>query len=46
VDGAVADPDTIGGSYKLIQRAGGTNATFESYQRVAQKRRQKKHARK
>jgi hypothetical protein len=47
-EGAVADSTTVGGSYKLIQRAGGRNATLESYKREAQKfnRRRKKHARK
>jgi hypothetical protein len=34
---AVASVDTIIGSYKLIQYAGGANATFESYRRAAKK---------
>jgi len=47
-DGAVASIDTISGSYKLIQEAGGANVTLESYQRVARKfnRRRRKRARK
>src|SRR5262249_4471399 len=34
-DEAGANVDTITGSYKLIRRAGGANATFESYRRTA-----------
>src|SRR5262249_57859635 len=36
-DDAGANVDTITGSYKLIQRAGGATATFESYRRTAHK---------
>jgi hypothetical protein len=34
-DDAGSNVDTITGSYKLIQRAGGASATFESYRRTA-----------
>jgi hypothetical protein len=34
-DDAGGNVDTITGSYKLIQRAGGASATFESYRRTA-----------
>src|SRR5262249_53529851 len=47
-EGAVADLTTVGGSYNLIRKAGGRDASLDSYKREAQKlkRRRKKRARK
>jgi hypothetical protein len=35
---AAGEPETVAASYKLIQRAGGRDATFESYRRIVQER--------